>query len=103
MTKDKDPVAELAEQYRRTHAVKTSELLAEVMAELNNATTNWPPFNSAHEGWAVMAEEFDELWEHVKTNQKKRDLAAMRKEAVQVAAMAMRFALEVCDETRGRK
>lgn len=78
-------------------------LLDEVDVELHKAMTNWPPFNSAHEGYGVLAEEFDELWSHVKTNQKRRDIQAMRKEAIQVAAMAMRFALEVCDETNGRK
>lgn len=71
--------------------------------ELVQAMQNWPPFNSAHEGYAVLAEELDELWQHVKTNQKRRDLRAMRKEALQVAAMALRFAIEVCNDDRGRK
>lgn len=71
--------------------------------ELVEATAKWPAFNSAHEAFSVLAEEVDELWDHVKINQKRRDLAAMRKEALQVAAMALRFALDVCDETRGRK
>jgi NTP pyrophosphatase (non-canonical NTP hydrolase) len=71
--------------------------------ELEQARANWPKFNSAHEGFAVLREEVDELWEHVKTNQKRRDLAAMKKEAIQVAAMALRFAEECCDETVGRK
>lgn len=61
------------------------------------------PWNSAHEGYGIILEELDELWEHVKTKQKRRDLEAMRKEAIQVAAMAVRFALEVCDEERGRR
>lgn len=74
-----------------------------VMAELYQATTAWPAFNSAHEGYAVLYEEVDELWDHVKMNQKKRDLSAMKKEAIQVAAMAMRFAIEVCNEEVGRK
>lgn len=60
-------------------------------------------FNSAHEGFAVMQEEFDELWAHVKMKQKCRDLEAMRKEAIQVAAMALRIADECCDEITGRK
>ncbi len=71
--------------------------------EVRSAQAAWPRFNSAHEGFGVLAEEVDELWTHVKTNQKRRDLAAMRKEAIQVAAMALRFASEVCTEEWGRK
>lgn len=71
--------------------------------EIFIAVSNWPPFNSAHEGFAILNEEFDELKAHVWTNQKRRDLAAMRKEAIQVAAMAIRFAAECCDESAGRK
>lgn len=78
-------------------------LVGEVLAELRNALDHWPPFNSAHEGYAVLAEEMDELWAHVKTNQMRRDLQVMRKEAIQVAAMAIRFALEVSSEETGRK
>lgn len=50
------------------------------------------PFNSAHEGFAVLVEEVDELWNEVK--KREHDPVAMRKEAIQVAAMAIRFALE---------
>lgn len=78
-------------------------ILSDVQAELFKAQTQWPEFNSAHEGFAVLKEEVDELWDHVKTNQKRRDLLAMKKEAIQVAAMACRFAIEVCDEEAGRK
>lgn len=78
-------------------------VLEQVQAEVKSATANWPPFNSAHEAFAVLDEERDELWTHVKTNQKRRDLEAMKKEAIQVAAMAIRFAAEVCSEERGRK
>lgn len=74
-----------------------------VIEELTSAVFNWPSFNSAHEGYGVLLEEMDELWAHVKVNQKKRDLDAMRKEAIQVAAMAIRFAVEVTDEVNGRK
>lgn len=75
----------------------------EATAEVTSAQMNWPKFNSAHEGFAVLKEEVDELWDHVKTNQKRRDIEAMRKEGVQVAAMAMRFVLEICNEKDGRK
>jgi len=48
-------------------------------------------FNSSHEGWAVIREEVDELWEAVKGN----DPAGMKSEAIQVAAMALRFLYDI--------
>ena len=79
------------------------KIFSMVDRELTTASENWPPFNSAHEGWGVLMEEVDELWDHIKMKQKNRDLEAMQKEAVQVAAMAIRFAIEVCNEKVGRK
>ncbi len=66
--------------------------------ELLRARSLSPVMHSAHEGYAVLLEEVDELKAHVWMNQKRRDYAAMRKEAIQVAAMALAFAVEVCDE-----
>jgi hypothetical protein len=87
------------------YSVRTGLHLAGLAAmwEAERAEQSWPPFNSAHEGYAVILEELDELWAHVKANQKQRDVVAMRKEAVQVAAMALRFIANVCDEQRGEK
>lgn len=70
----------------------------DVITELATARRNFPPFNTAHEGYAVLYEEVDELWEEVKKNPAKRDYVKMRAEAIQVAAMAIRFCLDVCDE-----
>ena len=69
-------------------------------AELKRAAV-YPPFNSAHEGYAILLEEVDELKAHVWTKQKNRNVAAMRKEAVQVAAMAIKF-IQMLDATGGR-
>ena len=80
-----------------------SSVLAEVEAEVASAEAKWPPMNSAHEAYAVLLEEVDELWDHVKVNQKRRVMPAMRREAVQVAAMAIRFIRDVCDLHRGAK
>lgn len=74
----------------------------EAVDEAVKAGTMWPPFNSAHEGFAILMEEFEELKAHVWMNQKRRDLPAMRAEAIQVAAMAIRFAKDVIDDGRGR-
>ena len=55
---------------------------------------------SAHEAFAILKEEVDELWDEVrgKSNgdQTERKLK-MRQEAVQIAAMAIRFIEEICD------
>jgi len=83
--------------------VQLLHTLDQIKVEVLTAKSKWPTFNSAHEGYAILLEEVHELWDHVKTHQKNRNLAAMRMEAVQVAAMALRFATEVCDEERGRK
>lgn len=77
--------------------------VSEVLKELAVACDNWPKFNSAHEGYAVLLEEMDELWDQVKVNQKRRDLDKMYSEAKQVAAMALRFMIDVCNEETIRK
>lgn len=67
-----------------------------VEIELHNARCHWPtPQNSAHEGFAILKEEVDELWDEVRKNQKVRDPADMLKELVQIAAMAQRMAEDV--------
>lgn len=83
--------------------IKLGDAARDARCEAETAMNKWPMFNSAHEGFAVLAEEVDELWDHVKTNKSKRDLSAMRKEAIQVAATALRFAVEICNEENGRK
>lgn len=64
-----------------------------VRQELLSATGKFGPFASAHEGYAVLKEEVEELWDEIKGGQ---DRDRMREEAVQVAAMAMRFVLDCC-------
>ncbi len=70
-----------------------------VRAEYISARKRFPSIVSAHEGYAILLEEVDELWEEVKGN--KRPMAeyktACRAEAVQVCAMALAFIIEVCD------
>lgn len=86
-----------------TDISKIKSLGMDCVVECIQAMEKFPSFNSAHEGYAVLLEEVDELWDHVKTNQKRRDIEAMKKECIQVAAMAMRFALELCNEVDGRR
>lgn len=78
-----------------------SFVLEQVRAEVENSCRLFPSMNSAHEAYSVLLEEVDEFWEHVKTNAKRRDIAAMRKELIQVAAMAIRAIHDVIDKDGG--
>lgn len=71
------------------------QCLAETRSELKAAFDKFPKFNSAHEAWAVLREEVDELWDEVKKNPKTRNKEKMYNEAKQVAAMAIRFMVDV--------
>lgn len=77
----------------------------EVLDELDKATVEYPPMVSAHEGYAVILEELDELWKLVKRKQRDHDRLKpqMRHEACQVAAMAVRFMLDVCKDDSTEK
>lgn len=70
------------------------DVLAEVARELMRAQNLHGPMHSAHEGYATLLEEVDELWDEVKLKHSSK--TRMRIEAVQVAAMAVRFVIDVC-------
>ncbi|KKN92361.1 hypothetical protein LCGC14_0208520 [marine sediment metagenome] len=81
MTKDKMALIEIA--------------LSDVRAELLRACEEFPPFRSAHEGVAIIEEEFIEFrdaayWPH------KEETGDEEKEATQLAAMGVRYLVDVC-------
>lgn len=69
-----------------------NEAILLIAAELNRARDKFPGFHSSHEGYAVIHEELDELWDAIKAN----DHTHASYEAVQVAAMALRFLTDLC-------
>lgn len=87
--------------------MKNPEIIFESMwEELNDAQNKFPKFNSAHEGYAVMKEEFDELWDLIKVNQSKRDenwKNEAYKEAKQIGAMAARFIVDILNDENWRR
>lgn len=74
---------------------RTCWLLALVADELTQAMQKFAAFNSPHEGKAVIEEELDELWLHVKANTGQSTGAI--DEAVQIAAMALRYAYDLAE------
>jgi len=75
------------EKYETYPTGKVMVIIDAIGVELQTASEKFKPFNNAHEGYAVIQEELDELWDAVKRN----DLNAARNEAIQVGAMAARF------------
>lgn len=68
------------------------DALDEIWNEYESARLRFPAMHSAHEGYAVLKEEVDELWHEVKHGTRERQ----REEVVQVAAMALAFLVECC-------
>ncbi len=68
----------------------------EVSDALDAAIAKHRPMNSPHEGHSVIREEFEELWEHVRADTGRTPAA--RKEAIQVAAMGLRYVLDLCED-----
>jgi hypothetical protein len=76
---------------------KLNAILTEISKEFQRAAGLYSPFASLHEGWAILEEEVEELWDEVKKSPKRRDAAKIREEAVQVAAMAFRFLYDLTE------
>lgn len=76
-------------------SIEVDEALGAVGREIARAVKQHPgAYTGPHHGWAVIFEEVDELWDEVR--KKKPDPGQMRHEALQVAATAIRFVLDVC-------
>lgn len=71
-------------------------IFCEVEAEIKRATAKHGPFPTRHHGYAVILEELDEAWHEIKHGTTDK----VRAEMVQVAAMAMRFIMDLADDTR---
>jgi hypothetical protein len=77
------------------YGTRILDATGEVVLELSRAISNYPSMLSPHEGWAIIHEELEELWELVRKQQAHHDLSAMRKEACQIAAMGIRFMVDL--------
>lgn len=77
---------------------KYSKALKEVTHELrrlktlcDDPTHPFGDLQSVHQAYALLLEELDELWDEIKKKNDKRNPEAMREEAMQIAALAIRF------------
>lgn len=72
-----------------------STVLDELQEELGKALMKHASMCSPHDGHGVIREELEELWDHVKADTGRTPEA--RKEALQVAAMAIRYVVDLID------
>ena len=79
-------------------SIKARLVLDEVELKLRHALSLYPPMHSVHEGYSIILEELDELWQEIKLKSLYRSEEKLRKEALQVAAMAVRFILDTLPE-----
>lgn len=76
-------------------------MIEQIEAEANAAKEKYGAFNSTHEGYAVLKEEVDELWEVIKQNTERRygtpevKAAKLIPELIQISAVALRMATEL--------
>lgn len=69
-----------------------SKVQGEILAEVRRAGEKYGNLHSTHEGYGVLVEEVDELLDEIRLN----NARTIRREAIQVSAVAMRLA-EMCD------
>lgn len=69
------------------------QIYADIENELIEACNKFQAYNSGHEGYAVIKEELDELWDEIKNE---HDKVRMYNESKQVASTAIRFMLDIC-------
>ncbi len=94
--------AAIAEEIAKEQ-VLAEEVVCEMINEYAAAQKQNGNWNSLHEGWGVLSEEFDELWDEIKLKPHKRDYHNLKHEALQVAAMGLKMAIHIEREQRRKK
>jgi len=108
---------------RIANEAEVALMLADIANSYRKARAKHAPMRGPHEGYAVLLEEFDELWDEIKQWQPEpkhpfdappimsqaeldelllqyhRNTARIRKEALHVAAMSLAFLLEAVEYT----
>lgn len=70
-------------------------LLDSVRDAVTIETAKYGIFNTTHEAYGILLEEVDELWEEIKKKRRDRNMQNMHEEALQIASIAVRFALDM--------
>jgi hypothetical protein len=74
--------------------VEIQKIQVAIKAELQRATKLYGPYNSPHEGYAVILEQLDAAWEAIKVD----DFKTAKQEMVKVASGCVRFIMDTRTE-----
>ena len=77
-----------------------ADVLHEIHCEIERARVHSDKFANMHDAYAVILEELDEVWDITRQKKRDRDPVALRKELIQVAAMAVK-AIESMENLTG--
>lgn len=73
-----------------------TKIIEAISSEFERASSLYPNFHSNHEGYAVLKEEIDELWDEIKKSKDVWGNDCIKKELIQVGAMVMRYLNNLC-------
>lgn len=76
--------------------MKIDQSLKLIETEFLRASDLYPDFNSNHEGYAVIKEEIDELWDEIKKTKDTKGNNQIRHELIQIGAMVVRYLDNLC-------
>ena len=89
----KDDGTMTAEAQIKDISIINKDIIQDIIMQVADIEANNVEYNSLHEGYAIMKEEFDELWDEVKKHS--HDHKKAFNEAKQVACTAIRF-MKLC-------
>lgn len=85
-------ITKVLDDFRVTNIGKS---IKTIIAEYNHTIVKHAPFHSTYEGWALIKQKVDVLWEEIKKEEAGGSKEVMIKEAAQIGAMAMRFIIDL--------
>lgn len=86
-------IQQLESKFSQQYINRMNKALEDMKIEYLSARSVNNEFNSFHEGYAVIKEEFDELWNEIK--KRNPNHLNLEKEATQVGAMILAFLVEL--------
>jgi hypothetical protein len=76
--------------------MKPKQSLKAIETEFLRASDLYPDLHSNHEGYAVIKEEVDELWDEIKKSKDTKGNERIRHELIQIGAMVVRYLDNLC-------